>query len=195
MIKPFITTFTGRKVNPLELRPEDICVEDIAHHTALLNRFVGASRGPISIAQHQVYVYRLLRGTGWEREGLFHDAAEAYLGDVSKWVKKAEQMTGYRSAELAAWYAICSALNLRVHGDPDVNEEVQRADNLMVRYEHLMEGHPNHHLFEVPTHPKPTEEEIKFVEFRCGPWHTWHWKRAEVEFLMSASELGYVLAI
>src|ERR1051325_8384123 len=101
---PFITTFTGRKVNPLDIRPEDVDIRDIAHHLALLNRFVGASKRPISIAQHSIYVYKLLIGTGWEKEGLFHDAPEAYLGDVSKWLKQTDTMRGYRHAEAQAWY-------------------------------------------------------------------------------------------
>lgn len=40
----WIQTFTGRKVFPLHLRPDDVCIEDIAHHLSNLCRFTGATR-------------------------------------------------------------------------------------------------------------------------------------------------------
>ncbi len=187
---PFITTFTGRKVNPLNLCPEDVSIIDIAHHLSLLNRFVGATKHPISIAQHSVYVYELLIGSGWEREALFHDAAEAYLGDMTKWVKRMPAMEGYREAESQAWYSICDALHLRVEGDPDSCPKIREADDLMVRYECLMEISNPEHMFEIPSHPRPNLEEIKRVE-SCGRWYSWDYRESEKSFLDSAEDLGF----
>jgi hypothetical protein len=184
---PFITTITGLKVNPLSLQVQDINIHDIAHHLALLNRFVGASREPISIAQHSVYVSRLLRGTGWEREGLFHDAPEAYLGDVSKWVKGDPSMSPYRQFEDEAWVVICLALDLRIQGSPDLNPLVNAADKLMVRYEHYRLGHCNAHLFDIPGYPKPTIDEITLL----ADWKPWYWKKAKHRFLLEAKRLGF----
>jgi hypothetical protein len=188
---PFITTFTGRKVNPLDLRPEDIDIRDIAHHLSCTNRFVGALQEPISIAQHSVYVSRLLKGTGWEREGLFHDAAEAYLGDVSKWVKQTETMKAYREAELQAWYSICTALGLRVDGDPDCNPMVRKADDLMVRFEALQGSGDPSHLFALESHPEPNEEEISRVSACEEFWCSWSWYRSKEKFLLEAGDLGF----
>ena len=64
-MKPFITTYMGLKVNPLDLHPSEIWIEDIAHHLAIQNRFVGATVRPINVAQHSVYVYKLLKNTPW----------------------------------------------------------------------------------------------------------------------------------
>lgn len=50
----FICTYTGRKFYPLDPRPEDVCIEDIAHALALVNRFGGHTRVPYSVAQHSV---------------------------------------------------------------------------------------------------------------------------------------------
>jgi len=186
-MEPFITTFTGRKVNPLNLRVEDVCIEDIAHHLATLNRFVGALKRPVSIAQHSVYVSRLLARTGWESEGLFHDSSECYLGDVSRWVKRMPEMKAYREAEDRAWIVICRALCIRPDGNPDVNLIVKEADDLMVRYEYLQMGHKNQHMFELATHPKPTRREID----RVGEWIPWTWRQSERRFLDHARMLGF----
>jgi len=182
-MEPLITTYTGRKVNPLNLQPEDIDIIDIAHHLALLNRFVGATKRPISIAQHSVYVSRLLKETVWEKEGLFHDAPEAYLGDISKWVKQSPEMAEYRIAEAKAWIAICTALKLCIVLHP----AVENADRLMVRYENLREGHKNHHMFSIPGYPPPTKAEIELI----GKWKPWSWRIAEIGFLDYARFLGY----
>ncbi len=189
-----ITTFTGKMVNPLDLKVEDICIEDIAHHLALINRFVGSTRQPINVAQHSLYVMYLVADTLWEREALFHDATEAYLGDMSKWVKQMDCMAGYREAERNAWEVICKALDLRPEGDPSMNHAVRRADDLMVRFEYmkmLPEGH--HHLFERPSHPRPTPHEIMEVNFAAPghePWEPWRWYESERRFLDTARELG-----
>src|SRR5580765_2644929 len=86
-MKPLILTFSGKHVNPLNLRPEDIDIVDIAHALACCNRFAGHCRRPINVAQHSVYVSRLCDDTGFERQALLHDASEAYLGDITKWLK------------------------------------------------------------------------------------------------------------
>lgn len=187
--KPFICTYTGKKVNPLDIRPEDISIADIAHHLSLLNRFVGATRRPISIAQHSIYVYYLLKDTDWAREGLFHDSPETYLGDVSKWVK--QQMKGYKDAEEQAWYSICTALDLRINGDPQWNPLVREADDLMVRYENLMEMSNPNLMFELPSHPFLTEVEIDRVE-KCGlgKWYCWGVDFTEQFFLECVENLG-----
>lgn len=184
---PFITTFTGKKVNPLDLRPEDIDIRDIAHHLACLNRFVGALRRPVSIAQHSVFVSRLLDGTGWEKEGLFHDASETYLGDVTKWIKRSPQMAAYREAEQQAWFTICKALHLRVNGDPDFCPVVREADDLMVRFENLRGMSNPQHMFELASHPRPTQEEIE----RVGAWSPWTWQASERGFFDHARLLGF----
>lgn len=173
-MEPFITTYTGRKVNPLNLKPSDVCIEDIAHHLACLNRFVGATFVPISVAQHSVHVSELVDGKGCELEGLLHDAPEAYLGDVSKWVKQDPCMAAYRDAEERAWLAIAGAFNLLA----EMPAPVEAADKLMVRVEAFYSWHERCHLFSLPSHPKPTEAELDSIH-----WSPWTWREAEHHFL------------
>jgi len=185
-MEPFITTFTGRKVNPLNLKVEDIDIFDIAHHLATLNRFVGALPRPVSIAQHSVYVSRLLDDTGLEREGLFHDAAEAYLGDVSRWVKKVPEMAAYRELEDKAWIVIAKALDLDYEVTPETNFRLREADDLMVRYE-AYRSYNQTHLFEQGYMQRPTTEEC----LKINSWAPWTWQASERGFLDRARGLGY----
>jgi hypothetical protein len=192
-MEPLIVTYSGRKVNPLALRPEDINIHDIAHHLASINRFVGSLHVPISVAQHSYYVYKLCKGTGWEREALFHDAAEAYLGDMTKWVKLHPDMRFFREREQAAWLVICEALKLRPEGSPELNSIIEYADRLMVRYEAFMLGHKNFddHLFSMPRYQKPSETEINNI----GVWKPLTWHESREKFLHASLMLGYNVEI
>ena len=82
----WILTYTGRKVYPLELTPDQVCVEDIAHALSLKCRFTGHCRTFYSVADHSVRVAALLP-LGKQIHGLLHDAAEAYLPDVAGPIK------------------------------------------------------------------------------------------------------------
>jgi hypothetical protein len=44
-----IATSTGRLVDPFAIQPNDLCVFEIAHSLALLNRFVGHTREPYTV--------------------------------------------------------------------------------------------------------------------------------------------------
>src|SRR5687767_12398883 len=96
-----MTTFTGRCIDFRTFSADDVCLEDIAHHLASVNRFGGAARIPMSVAQHSVLVSRLSGsyGSPLAVHGLLHDAAEAYLGDVIKWLKCSDAFAGYRELE------------------------------------------------------------------------------------------------
>lgn len=123
-----IRTFTGRYVNPLQLRREDICIEDIAHHLSNICRYTGACPEFYSVAQHSVYV-STLAWAGGSRElalaGLLHDAAEAYLGDVSSPLKHGKEMAGYRGAEYRAEALIFDVFGL----DPNWQTAVKEFDD------------------------------------------------------------------
>lgn len=87
----WIQTFTGRRFWPLDPRPEEVEVEDIARALSRLCRFTGHTREFYSVAQHSCLVADFLdrkwRDKALAFEGLIHDAAEAYLGDISRPLK------------------------------------------------------------------------------------------------------------
>ena len=82
----WIQTAHGRTFDLANPRPEDIHVDDIAHHLAQINRFTGAARRPYNVAQHSCLVAQLLPPR-LRLAGLLHDAAEAYTGDWSSPLK------------------------------------------------------------------------------------------------------------
>src|ERR1700693_75116 len=54
----WIQTFTGRQFWPLDPRPEEVCIEDIAHGLSNECRFAGQCRSFYSVAQHSVLCAR-----------------------------------------------------------------------------------------------------------------------------------------
>lgn len=94
----WITTYTGRQFFPMAPVAHDIDIDDIAHQLAGMNRWLGATRQPYSIAQHSVHVSELVPPCDalW---ALLHDASEAYLVDIPTHIKRLPQMDAYRAAE------------------------------------------------------------------------------------------------
>lgn len=87
-----IRTFTGRWVDPLDLKYGDVCIEDVAHSLSLKCRYTGHVPEMYSVARHSLLVTHILghQGHSWEVQmaGLLHDATEAYLPDVSSPTKR-----------------------------------------------------------------------------------------------------------
>jgi hypothetical protein len=85
-------TFSGRRLDLLEPDPATVRLEDVAHHLARVNRYNGATRPTISVAEHccvladYAHVFR-----GFPAEAgmlaLVHDGHEAYTGDFIKPLK------------------------------------------------------------------------------------------------------------
>jgi hypothetical protein len=191
-VKPVICTFTKKVVNPLALTPKDIDIRDIAHALALINRFVGHTPKPVSVAQHSVYVSRLVEvDLGIDHpvtlQALLHDASEAYLGDVSKWVKATPAFESYRDIEDRTQRMIYRKFGLR----PKTDYLVENADRLMVCYEGWRSYGPEFHLFKLklPGYYRPTGVEQEKV----GPWKPWIWKWAEESFLQRFHEIQEAL--
>lgn len=186
MKEPLILTFSGKHLNPLNIRPEDVCVEDVAHQLSLINRFNGCTKRPITVAQHVVYVSRLLEGTGLEWQGLHHDDGEAYCGDVTKWLKMSEAMRGFREAEDRAQCSAYEHFGVHPTGwagyEGMMHPKVRDADKLMVRFEGMM-GYGakvwRRWSDEVTHYEMPTPEEITQI----GKWRPWPPRAAEEAFI------------
>lgn len=74
-------TYTGKRFWPLDPSVEDVDLRDIAHSLAYQCRFNGHSIDFYSVAQHSILVSRMV-GQEQGLAALFHDAAEAYTGDI-----------------------------------------------------------------------------------------------------------------
>lgn len=186
-MKPLILTYTGKHVNPLDLRPEDIDIRDIAHALACCNRFAGHCKRPISVAQHSVYVSRLCRDepNGAGLQGLLHDASEAYLGDVTKWLKATIPFAAYRQAEDLIERQIYEKFQCELTMLP----AVASADKLMLRFEGEMAfGYKMWKQWteQLLNYPLITPEE----NVRIGGWKPWSWRASEEMFLTQYRALG-----
>jgi len=86
-----INTLSGKVINLLDPKPEEINIEDIARGLAYNCHFGGHTPKFFSIAQHCLMVVQMMKEDNCSTElmmaGLLHDAAEAYLGDVVKPLK------------------------------------------------------------------------------------------------------------
>ena len=102
MTDPYILTIRGHHFDFLNMDNNVFDVEEIAHALAHLCRFNGHCREFYSVAQHSVIVSRLA-GQGHSMGGLFHDAGEAYLGDVTTNLK--QLLPNYKriTADVEAW--------------------------------------------------------------------------------------------
>jgi len=127
----WIQTFGGHKFDFDDLTNNTIKITDIAHHLALVCRFTGACKHHYSVAQHSILVAQLCPKKA-RIHGLMHDAAEAYLGDVSRPLKKwGLEVKGFEEKVLQSIY---HALNLE-WPEEYVQQAVKDSDNIALSIE------------------------------------------------------------
>lgn len=82
----WIQTRSGKQFFPLDVRPEDICIEDIAAGLSKICRYGGQCLAFYSVAEHSIHVSRTVPAQ-LAMAALLHDAAEAYVGDMVRPLK------------------------------------------------------------------------------------------------------------
>ena len=86
-----MTTYSGRKFDPMQMTPGDVYIEDIAHALSLLCRGGGQLTYFYSVGQHSLNCATEAKARGWsERQQLaclLHDASEGYISDIIRPVK------------------------------------------------------------------------------------------------------------
>lgn len=81
----WIQTYTGKQFWPLDPRPGEIDIVDIAWALSHQCRFNGHSSRFYSVAEHSLILSKVC--VDYPLEGLLHDVAEAYLPDVTRPLK------------------------------------------------------------------------------------------------------------
>ena len=119
---------TGKYVNPLDLKTEDVDVRDIAHHLGNQCRYSGAPSKHYSVAQHAVLCALEAERRGYSPDVVYtilhHDDAEAFLQDVARPLKEDPYFgKAYRGAEQRAERVIAEALSF-IYPFPDVVKEL-----------------------------------------------------------------------
>lgn len=82
----WFTTFSGVQFWPLDPRPEEVRIVDIAHALSRICRYGGHCLDWYSVAQHSIMVSELVPPE-LALHGLLHDAEEAYTGDLVRPLK------------------------------------------------------------------------------------------------------------
>lgn len=185
---PMIEVASGGFVDLLNPDPGTITLEDIARGLANTCRYGGHVKRFYSVAEHAVLVRDLLRSRGagpsCQLAALFHDAAEAYLGDVVaplkwslrywEWQRDAHSMapdstdrvSAYDSLSCIMDAAITRAFDLGRY--PHVAGDVRLADMWALKIEAAALTHTGGAHWRWPGELPNAGELPADVEFRAG---------------------------
>jgi hypothetical protein len=96
-----IFTYSRRYVDPFNLDPDEVVIQDITHALSMKARFGGMAPKFYSVAQHSVEVSLWLTGENLitQLAGLLHDTDEAYLPDLPRPIKSRPEFAALRQVE------------------------------------------------------------------------------------------------
>jgi hypothetical protein len=114
-----IHTYSGIAFDLRDPRPAMVRLDDIVHSLSLMNRFNGAALFPYSVAQHSLHVAALVPAE-LRLEGLLHDAAEAYIGDMVSPLKQV--MPEYKAVEARIHRVVALTFGLRYPDPPEIKK-------------------------------------------------------------------------
>lgn len=173
----YITTYSKIHFFPLQPDRTQIAIEDIAHSLSLLCRANGHFPEFYSVGQHSIACAREARARQYSDRlvlaCLLHDAAESYLSDVTRPIKK--DMPQFVKDEAR----LLSEIFIRFLGS-DVNDEewklINDVDDTLLYYEFY---HYMGEELKKPAAPMRSEPNFYFQDF----------KKVEEEFLQLFREL------
>lgn len=117
---PTITLASGKLFDFLDPHGSDFDIDDIAHGLAHVCRYAGQCRAFYSVAEHSMLVADTVED--YPYEALLHDAAEAFIGDVTRPFK--QLLPEYKRIEATVEDAIIERFGL----DRRCRDAVKRAD-------------------------------------------------------------------
>lgn len=124
----WIQTHSGVMFWPLDPRADEVVIEDIAHALSMQCRFGGHSNRFYSVAEHSLLVSSLLP-PALRLWGLLHDAAEAYVIDLPRPLKRC--LPGYCEIEDRVLAAVAERFGLAL----PMPAAVKAADEAMLMAE------------------------------------------------------------
>lgn len=175
----WIQIYSGAPFWPLDPRPEEIDIEDIAHALGMLCRYGGHVRQFYSVAEHSIavsYVVPPEDALCW----LLHDAAEAYILDLVQPVKAS--IPEYQACEerLARCIAARFALPYPMPGS------VKCADRAMLLYEMNTLLNPSKRTWAIEA---PSAQFLEGMAQVVGPIGLLSPEQAKIAFLVRFQQL------
>lgn len=154
---PTILLRSGSYFDLLDPHGSDFTIEDIAHGLSMTCRFAGQCRQFYSVAEHSWHASFLV-AEEFKLAALMHDAAEAFIGDVTRPLKSL--LPEYKAIERNIEAAIAERFGL----DDAGADEIKRADLLMLHAEQaVMMPHHDDRWTTSPADEVPGT----IVNFRC----------------------------
>lgn len=170
--KNAILTYTNTFFYPLDPRPDEVKIEDIAHALSQMCRANGHFKTFYSVAQHSINCAQEAGKRGWsgrvQLACLLHDASEAYISDITRPVKC--YLDEYKKIE----HKLQQVIYVKF-GIADLNQEEVRQiaaiDDALLSYEfeHLHQQgiyDCSYQLYSLPdvTEKSMTAVEIEFIQ-------------------------------
>lgn len=168
-----IQLYSGELVDVMSIPIEKIHLIDIAHALANTCRFHGHCSKYYSVAEHSV----LMADRTGTKEGLLHDAAEAYIGDLAGPIKRHESLSVFRGIEDEIMEKIIQKFCL----DRERMVEVEKEDKYILGIEMYYLFPPIYHYTSLRVGPSnfiqiegwsPEKAKKKFLDY-CGYFRLW----------------------
>ncbi|PKA38896.1 hypothetical protein CWR43_35545 [Rhizobium sullae] len=152
---PSIMLASGNWFDLLDPWNSTFTIVDIAQGLSNICRYAGQCKKFYSVAEHSLYVSETVEK--YKLEALLHDAAEAFLGDITRPLK--QLLPQYKEIESNVEAAIFS----RFHLDLNARTEIKRADLRVLAAEQAQVMPEGTDYWAWPSNTMPADIEVKFL--------------------------------